>query len=84
MNWNDEQDAVPFESDAQRKNRAKAFKLKKWIMNIEKQPKKSLEMKRKLAEYYKELDEIQDKRGGFTQDIAKSLIDSKKTRIRSR
>lgn len=61
--WSTEESVSPnLETDNQRKARARAFKLKKWITNIERQSKKSLEMERTLESYYNELNELQEQR----------------------
>ena len=44
------------------RERALALKLKKWISNIESQKNKTLDMKKKLTQYYRELEELQNKR----------------------
>jgi hypothetical protein len=79
--WNGD-DSVPvsLETTTHRKMRARVFKLKKWIVNIEGVSKKTPAIKAKLKSFYNELDMIQGYRGGFTKNTVSSIMDGVKTR----
>lgn len=78
----DKNDPTPYELKKQRRDRARAFKLKKWIMSIENQPTKSLQMKQKLEEYYNELKELQIERSQFNESATSTIIDNIRSKTR--
>lgn len=66
----------------QREDRARAFKLKKWIANIESQSSKTFDMEQKLTEYYRELEQLQDKRGGSRDNASSQVINGLRNAIK--
>jgi hypothetical protein len=82
MSDNNEQSTSITDSTNQRASRARAFKLKKWILNIESSSTKTPAMEAKLDEYYTELKELQDSRGGFNRHTAATIIKTTSTTLK--
>ena len=82
----DSEDSKPSPSDPkrQREKRARAFKLKKWILNIESQSNKSPLMEQKLEAYYIELNQLQGERGGLNENTAQNIMKITKKQIKDR
>lgn len=64
------------------RERACALKLKRWISYIESQENKTLDMKKKLTQYYRDLEELQNKRGGSRENASRQVINGLKNTIR--
>lgn len=67
MSTNNKQLNNTTDSDNQRTSRARALKLKKWILNINNSSTKTLEMEAKLTQYHSELEQLQETRSGLNR-----------------